>query len=505
MRAIRGHPRRKILPVGMAVALAWSECRSASAFDAEVEATTSMQSYAVSSPWSANAVLRRRHMQALSLGLYHLEGDGTRPGEPEVFLKLRMRMDVDYGVTDGETSYSTTNGTFIPGLSEAPLDLMYGYLEGRNLARGWLAFRLGRQYSIGSLGFWSFDGALVRLITPFHLAAEVLAGFEQRGGLPLSLPRFEQNGVYRGDRAGFEANGLPQFQKAYLAPAYGASLETSGWSWVHARADLRRVYNHGAVVLSELPDPATGGYARLQETRISSDRLGVEADAHAGELGTVRGGFVYDWLDASVPSGYGTLDWRASERLTFGVDYDYFRPTFDGDSIFSFFAHNAMRTITGRGMFDLGAVELATSVGPRTFYANRDSLSESSTTSDLATAGTQHDWLGDLIVRQSSPSHSYGARASVEHGARGHRDGADLSAERWFEGGHYGLHGRVSLYDWAEAMRPDRGALSFSYVLGATLRSSQIARASVEWEHDINRLVGQRYRVLALLELRVMR
>jgi len=63
----------------------------------------------------------------------------------------------------------------------------------------------------------------------------------------------------------------------------------------------------------------------------------------------------------------------------------------------------------------------------------------------------------------------------------------------------------VSLYDWRDAWRPDRSATSFGYVLGSGYRIDDLTEVMVEWEHDTNKLVGQRYRILALLNLQVTR
>src|SRR6185369_14296978 len=99
---------------------------------------------------------RRRFTQTLGLGLYNLQGK-YRPGEAQYNVVLMMRLDSDFGINQrlpaaqsgGETSYATPAGNgvrFIPGLSGNRLDVMYGYVEGRNLANGLLGFRLGRQY-----------------------------------------------------------------------------------------------------------------------------------------------------------------------------------------------------------------------------------------------------------------------------------------------------------------------------------------------------------------------
>ena len=251
-------------------------------------------------------------------------------------MKLRLRLDSDIGVAPEETAYSTISNRFVPGLVAAPVDFMYGYIEGRRLLGGWLGFRLGRQYITDSLGWWAFDGGQVRITTPFYVAVEVYGGLEQRGGLPLSSPRFEQNGVWRGDREGFASNIYPQFLEAHTAPAYGAAIESAGVTFIHGRLDYRKVINRGPVLASAFPNPLTGAYDVYDGTRVSSERVGYALDATLADIGGVKGGVVYDLFDGALSSGYAQVDWYASQRLTAGADFDYFRPTFDGDSIFTF-------------------------------------------------------------------------------------------------------------------------------------------------------------------------
>ena len=52
-----------------------------------------------------------------------------------------------------------------------------------------------------------------------------------------------------------------------------------------------------------------------------------------------------------------------------------------------------------------------------------------------------------------------------------------------------------------DPLRPDRDATSFAYVLGAGWRPVDLADVKVEFEHDMNRLVGQRYRIVGMLNL----
>ena len=63
------------------------------------------------------------------------------------------------------------------------------------------------------------------------------------------------------------------------------------------------------------------------------------------------------------------------------------------------------------------------------------------------------------------------------------------------------LGSRLSLYNWKDPIRPGRGATSFGYVLGGGYKPADLADLRLEWEHDMNRIAGQRFRIVALLNL----
>ena len=234
--------QRAPLKVVSAVAFGCATLASAraEAFEAEVTSDTAAQAYSLRSPFGDPILYRRRVTQTLGLGVYGLLSD-EKPGGPQLFVKLRMRLDADFGVEASERRYDSgsSSSRFTPGLVEAPIDLMYGYVEGRNLAGGWLGFRAGRQYVVDALGWWSFDGALLRL-TPPYVHVELYGGYEQRAGLPLSLGRFERGGVSRGDRdvtLDRSPDAYRHFQQAAMAPAYGVAIESAGPTGIHGRLD----------------------------------------------------------------------------------------------------------------------------------------------------------------------------------------------------------------------------------------------------------------------------
>lgn len=540
----------------------------AGATEVELSADTALSGYQITDPWGDVIVERRRFTQTVALGLYNLQGK-YRPGEADYRAVLMLRLDSDFGVNarlsgaqaGGETSYATPAGDgvrFIPGLSASPVDLVYGYVEGRNLAHGLFGFRLGRQYVTDVLGWWSFDGGLVRLTTPFFVQIEAYGGLEQRGGMPLSTGRYERQGVWRGSHTSFGVGpnmpsvvDYPSYVYAYPAPALGFAVETNGPSWIHSRFSYRRVYNTGTALTTQFPDPIGGGFRTIDGVRVAQDRFGWAADVSKADLGAARGGFTYDLYNQLVASFYGGLDAYLGKRVTLGADVDYFLPTFDADSIWNWFTHGPITTVTGRASarftkrFDISA-----SGGARLWWAEGDASTDATTglsnfgagqcaaaqaqltkvggvldcalgqvyldpanvavnewSRDPAhrAASTTIDALGNLSGRYRFGFGDVSLRGMFEAGPRGSREGADLAGEARLDGGRFTVGSRVSVYGWSDPTRPDRDAVSFGYVLAAGFRPAELARFRLEWEHDTNRLVGQRYRLVGLVNLLVIK
>lgn len=533
---------------------------AARAADFEVQADTAAQTYQVTSPWGDIVLDRRRLMQTLGLSVYSLQGK-YEPGKPDFGVTMKLRLNADFGIDENhegeppgsESSFDGSGRRYVPGLEVAPLDLMYAYVEGRNLAGGWLGFRAGRQYVTDVLGWWSFDGGLVRVTTPFFVQAELYAGLEQRGGLVLSTGRFERNGIWRGSHAGFgteagqpSVTDYPSYQYAQPAPAFGVALESAGPTWIHGRVSYRRVYNVGASITQQFPAPAdpgvAGGYAAVSGARISSDRLGYAADVNLAAGAPVRapigvkGGFAYDLYANTVGNAFGGIEAYIGKSATIGADVDYYLPTFDADSIWNWFTHGANTTISGRaavrftrrfdvsaqggarvwttegsvGTFGAGQCEATTLTNcvPGVSYVDPASdagVYEFSRAPENRTQKTLTDAIANVAARYRLGSGTLGLRGMAQAGKRGHRAGGDVYGDQSFVSGKLSLGARVSLYDWSDPLRPDRDATSFGYVLGAGFKPGSIADLRVEWEHEMNQLVGHRFRVVGLLNLWVLK
>ncbi len=496
------------LGVGVGVALAAAPARAA---DVEVTSDTTAQFYDLRSPTGESVIARRRVTTSLGVAAYNLWFERPLDGSlgPELTFRARMRYDADYGASSAEEDLGNY-ARFVPGFTRGPVDLMYGYVEGRRLLKGWLGFKVGRQYTTDALGWWSFDGGSVRMTTPAYVAVEAYGGLEVRGGMPLSTPRWERDGVWRGDRTNFDASVYPSYQPSDVAPAMGVAVESAGLTWLHGRLSYRRVLNTGGVNTSQFASGLTTP-VRYDGTRISSERLGYSIDATLPEYGGFKGGLAYDMYLAKFGSVFASIDGFVTRKLTLSLDYDFYQPTFDADSIWNFFASEPMNDFGVRGVYD-ATDKLALSGSAHARMYNVRTSADSATASPNITSqvnpnyypsnGTPFDEGGTLAARYRMGGGIYGARATGNWGDGGDRVGGEVYGERVVET-RYLLSARTSLFQWDDKLRPDRSAGSFAYMAGVGYLFGPRARASFEFDHAMNKLVGHRFRGMLWLTVAV--
>lgn len=504
---LKGNFARVVAGVWLALPLCASFSSSAPAYQSEVEASVDAQFYTFQSPYGEPLLRRRRYVETLGFSIYDIHGDAARGG-PSLEFRTRLRLDADLGQDPSERDPNSPR--FVPGLSEAPLDLMYAYLDGQGYLDGLLSFRLGRQYQSDVLGFWSFDGGLVRFGSEALVTLEAYAGFEQRSGLPLlGAARYQADGVARGSREDLRDDQWTSYlEQSELAPAFGVALETQPISSLHARASYRRVNQSDRVLVSPFADEE-GAFRYYGESRVSSERAGASLRLEDFDLGALSASGVYDlYLDRA--SEYAVaIDAYFGERVTAGLDHEYYLPSFDADSIFNFFSHSAQITDRARvSVVFSRRLDAAVAGGVRSFSTEGDPETYVNTGQRSKTT-YQHDLFGTLGGRYRWNDGSVRFDLVADGGAYGHRTGGDLTTRKTFAAGYYDTLVVLSLYDWKDGLRPDREATSFAYVLGAGLHPGidflNRGRIGVEFEHAMNRLVGQRYRVLATLDLSVLR
>jgi hypothetical protein len=478
--------------------------------DAEITSDTSAQFYEMRSPSGQTVISRRRLTTTLGVAVYDLFDKVDDPRAPTVTFRARLRYDADYGGSVEETAVNRPD-RLVPGFSRGPVDLMYGYIEGRRFFNGLLGFRLGRQYVTDALGWWSFDGGQVKVTTPYYFAVEVYGGLEQRGGLPLSTSRFERDGVWRGNRSEYERDPTlyPSFQPNDIAPAIGAALESAGVTWLHGRLSYRRVYNTGSSNLSQfasgLRAPAT-----YDGTRISQERIGYAVDGSLPTLGGIKAGFAYDLYVKQMGSIFASLDWYASPKVTVSLDYDYFRPTFDGDSIWNFFMAMPMNDLGLRASWDpTPRLGIAGGVRARAFTLQTEPEKDLRfQTSPNALYETNYypsssiDPMGgaNLAGKYRIGEGFLGARGAADIHGSGDRIGLDIHGERTLET-RYVLQARTGVWHWNDKLRSDRDATNFGYVLGAGYKLFPRSMVLVDFQHDMNRIAGQRFRAMLWLTI----
>jgi hypothetical protein len=481
----------------------------ASALDPEVQSDTAAQFYDVRSPTGETVLNRRRVTSTLAVAGYELlDRSQNDPTAPQILFRARLRYDADYGASPAESDV-TNFGRLVPGLNPQQVDLMYGYLEGRKFLHGWLGFKIGRQYVTDVLGWYSFDGAELHATTPLFVSFEGYGGLEVRGGMPLSTQRFESDGVWRGNRGGYDPSLYPSYQPSDVAPVIAAAVETSGVTWLHARATYRRVLDTGSSNTSEF---ASGLYnpAQYSGTRTSAEKLGYSVEASLAQVGSARAGLIYDLYNAKFGSAYANLDAFLGHGITLGVDYQFYQPTFDGDSIWNFFLSEPMNDLGGRAVWAVNDHIALSGAGHARIYTVQTQEDQANASPNIQPGNPSYfpisphtyDGGGDFSARYKVASGSLGLRASGSFGGEGDRVGGDLSGERVIEA-RYVFQGRVSVWQWNDKLRPDRDATSVGYVAGVGYRFAPRSQTMFEFQQDTSRLIGARLRAMLYLTLAV--
>jgi hypothetical protein len=479
----------------------------ARAAEATAYARSDLQLYAVPNPYGTREMRRRRYTQTFGLTVTDLLGAEPSRG-PELTFTTRMRLDTDLGQSSSLTDPSR-DYDYVPGVDLAPVDVQYAYLDARGLGGDALALRVGRQYVVDALGWWSFDGARVTVRAPVPIELTGLVGYEPRDAVPLlATSRFTAEGVFRGSRQELEVNQWPSYLDARrVAPAVGFTLASHDLRWLDTELVYRRVEERDAVYVTLYPERG-GTFDTLARSRVATEQLGGLLALRREGLGAVDGRCVYNLLRQRLSDCAGGLRWHAADPVTVSLGYDYAVPTFDGDSIFNWFVTTPMSTVEVGAELDLSrSLSLAPLAGVRTFGAPQTDAGSVTAPDGIAatSAPSAADAFGNLTVQRRWSRGRVVVDAGADGGPDGHRIGTDAQVEQTFRDGFYDSLVVVSLHDWHDEWQPERDATSFTYVIGGGVHPDPASRLGVEWEHTANRLVGQRFRVLLSLQLEVGR
>ena len=468
------------------------------AYEASVDGQSNLQLYTVQGLYGSPSLSRQRLTHTLGLDVVDVAGSAWNR-EPWVNVRIRLRMDADYGINPAEQD-PTNNDYFVPGLKTAPVDVLYAYIEGGGWLRNTVGFRLGRQLFFDELGWWSMDGARIAFMPGriFELAGYF--GFEQRGGVPLlSSGRYEAGGVFRGSREGMSATQWPSYlQSTSLAPAAGCSLSLLAFPHLRARLDYRRVWQRDQVATSPFLD-ADGKIATVSMSRVSTERAGIGLGYDFGQSASSDGAIVYDLYREQVIEHRATFESHLSEKLRLSVNYQYRLPTFDADSIFNWFGAVGSTVLRTRLGIDLSRDwTLGVTAGHRWYAAPW-----SSTTTDAGNLRfAERDWLGGVDSTWHTPKMVVRLSDTAEVGDAGDRWVGDAFFSYQLDGGAFTPSAIVSMARWRDHLRSDFNSTVFTYVLGCRFAPMQAPRFGLDWEHSISDVLAQRFRLVATVDVR---
>jgi hypothetical protein len=107
---------------------------------------------------------------------------------------------------------------------------------------------------------------------------------------------------------------------------------------------------------------------------------------------------------------------------------------------------------------------------------------------------------GNLSGRYRIGEGQIGARGAADVSRNGRRLGLDLYGERTLET-RYVLQARAGVWTWDDGLRPDRDATNVGYVLGAGYKLFPRSLVLADFQHDMNRIAGQRFRAMLWLSI----
>jgi len=427
-----------------------------------------------------------------------------------------MRYDADYGAEASEADPRVAD-RFRARLLAWPVDLMYAYVEGKRFVKGLVGFKIGRQYVTDSLGWWSFDGGLVRLTTPLFVAVEGYGGLEVRGGFS-ALARC---------RSMVTRRNLPRRSQRSRSRALAAIPTDRRRARVRRR---RRIARRHVAALAAHVSPGLQ-YRRVQRLRVrkrADDPGAVQRHAHLARAARLRGErepsedrrrpsrHDVRLLRESLPHPLPSAEAYAGQKVTIGLDYDFYQPAFDGDSIFNFFASQPTHYMGLRGNFEINDKWSASASGfGRGFTQATSPQYEMGGSPGGPVPNPPPQLRDELLRRRVLPDEQrrlhgrwigggrYKTRTRISvcdrtcsFGDGGRRAGGDVFGERvWAT--HYVAADASACGSGKTILRPRSRSDELSDTCsGSANRFFNRSFAGVDFQHDINRLVGQRFRLI---------
>lgn len=485
----RGANRRALVRCAwcFAAGLALAGSRDAVAADVRTISRTIGEGYMVRVPGPEGALLsRRRLVQYVGVGVYRIlppkEADELERAEEDGQLQIvsSLRIRHDFGTFTRGASGDAAR--MINEIDGRQIDLLYGYLEGRNLG-GVVDMKLGRQFEMSGLDFYAFDGAWIRARTPAHIAFEAFGGFRVDASDIFGYPTFELDGTQNqpADRAS--------------TPMVGAAFALTDVKFMDARFAYRRTWTPSGPLTDDLlaPDGTRG---------LSS---GVDQEFVTATVALrLAGGRVSPMLASRYNLGTSRLDdlstalsWQMTEIHTLRAQYIRTIPAFDLDSIFNVFAVEPVDDV--RVVYEVRP-------GPYwTFYGRFNGrIFHAGDTAQLSTAPRERNSFGG----GGAGGFSYRRRRFAMRGDLyglggygGRRVGGDLDTRTHVVYDRLALDGRVFVVGYKDDLVAARTGYSLALQAGGNLRLAHGVYINVVGEQLFTTFYRSAFRALAMLSV----
>jgi hypothetical protein len=458
---------------------------------------------------------------ALNRRIAHLPERGLR-----ISWQSYLRVDHDFGdYASGRIQTATIRRDaldVIPDLKEdvAALDLLYGYLQLDGMFDDHLTLQVGRILTDDGWGATAFDGAQARVELPPPIAVTASAGLRVRASSPLGTAAYELDGTSSAGCQEYVEGATPGSgtwklidrermitnnrltsdyeycpQRDVSQPTVGFSIATSRTKHFGVEVGYRRTTSDTVGLIGpvdRLTNPDLGlypnDYGQAPATGVNEERLYARAHADVKAAGFRIAPYAdirYSILNAVVDRGDVGIRIQRGDHVIEPA-FEYFYPTFDGDSIFNVFSIEPTRDVR-LGYQYTGAIHGSANAWLRS-YAHEDG------TSSVAGGGSAsiehpiaHAWTGRVDALWDD---GYGGRRIGGTGEVAFRPNPDL----W-------VRGRAIALGIREDDRPDRDVLTTSVVASSTWRVADAVaiHGIVEGDHDD--IHHFQTRVIAVLDL----
>jgi hypothetical protein len=478
--------RRPVRVLGtLGAVLGLSIARPADAADVRTISRTFGEGYMVRVPGPEGALLsRRRLVQYIGLGVYRLlppkraDELARAPEDGQLQIVTSLRIRHDFGTF---TRRATGPGaSTLQSLDGRQIDLMYGYLEGQNMA-GVVDFRAGRQFEMSGLDFYAFDGGWIRARSPAHLAVEAFGGFAVDGTAVFGFPTFELDGT----------NDQPSDHAP--TPMVGTAFSLVDVKWMDARFAWRRTFTPASMAKDLVAPDGTMGLSTGMDQEFVSGTIALRL---AGGKLSPTAALRYDLGTSRLSDASAAINWSVSEIHTLRAQYIRTVPIFDLDSIFNVFMTEPIEDV--RAVYEVRP-------GPHwTLYGRfQGRVFRSHTTASGLVPDDDTRFGGGGGGGATYRRRRFAARADLYGlgGYGGMRIGGDIDTRTHVVYDRFGIDARAYAVYYEDEVTPDRNGWSVALQAGGNLRIAHGVYLNLMGEQMFTPFYRTAFRALGVLSV----